>query len=176
MPASQSNPHDQLGEAVRPPAAVVLLEHALPDGTIHYDWLVARNGPGDAETRDVRTFRCAGRVDRLEVGQWCACEPIEDHRRRYLTYEGLVEPGRGRVRRVASGVLTRWMTVTAVTTPGGCDPIDLCMAWTTDATSTAVERRYTIRPLDQAWQTTESCVTSTVVVVCEGDVIRPCPA
>lgn len=57
-----------------------LLRHELPDGTHHYDWLLARdwNGP-------LLTFR-VGREISLD------CKPFEaellgDHRRAYLEYE-----------------------------------------------------------------------------------------
>lgn len=51
------------------------------------------------------TFRVAppGRPDGQGVSVFRA-ERLADHRREYLTYEGPVSGGRGRVRRVAEGV------------------------------------------------------------------------
>lgn len=82
---------------------MVLLEHVLPDGSRHYDWLLARDAAGDRETRDVLTLRCATRIDRLAVHERCEVEWLPDHRRHYLDHEGPVGNGRGAVRRVASG-------------------------------------------------------------------------
>jgi hypothetical protein len=84
----------------------VLLRHraygrnpAVPAGT-HYDWLMA--DPTDPGGR-----LWAGRVampsrDWGGLRSWDAT-PLPPHRRVYLTFEGLLGPGRGSVRRVDRG-------------------------------------------------------------------------
>jgi hypothetical protein len=74
----------------------VLLRHDLPDGTHHFDWMLARGADGP-----LRTFRVG--VDISRDAQPFSAEPIGDHRRAYLEYEGVVSGGRGRVTRVARG-------------------------------------------------------------------------
>lgn len=74
----------------------VLLRHTLPDGSFHFDWMLARDDDGP-----LRTFR-------LETDISAGCEQfvgtsLPDHRRRYLDYEGPISGNRGRVQRVASG-------------------------------------------------------------------------
>lgn len=75
---------------------MALLLHELPDGSSHFDWMLARD-----ETGPLVTFRVADRID-LGVPAFAATR-LADHRRIYLTYEGEVSGGRGRVRRVAQG-------------------------------------------------------------------------
>lgn len=83
-----------------PPMA--LLRHTLPDGTSHYDWLLARSERVGADERCLLTLRVAQRVDRLQEGA-VAAERLPDHRGVYLEHEGPVSGGRGRVARVAKG-------------------------------------------------------------------------
>ena len=74
----------------------VLLRHDLPDGSHHFDWMLARDDHGP-----LRTFR----LDR-DVSQDSAsfeAEPLADHRRMYLAYEGEISGNRGSVVRVARG-------------------------------------------------------------------------
>ena len=54
-------------------------------------------------TGELTTFRLPDRIDRIEPGGVLPVEPIGDHRRAYLTYEGDIGHGRGRVERVAEG-------------------------------------------------------------------------
>lgn len=86
-----------MSDFATPAMPTALLRHDLPDGTHHYDWLLARdwNGP-------LLTFR-VGREISLD------CKPFEaellgDHRRAYLEYEGEISGGRGRVVRVSTGL------------------------------------------------------------------------
>ncbi|MEL6330585.1 MAG: hypothetical protein AAFR38_13080 [Planctomycetota bacterium] len=74
----------------------VLLEHALPDGTRHLDWMLER--ASNAERRLV-TFRLESGLDPCEEPVFEA-ERIGDHRAAYLEFEGEVSGGRGVVRRV----------------------------------------------------------------------------
>lgn len=82
-------------------AAAVLLLHELPDGTSHFDWLIQRNGGEDAP---LISFRVRERIDSGGAKSFAA-ERLPDHRAAYLTYEGEISGGRGRVRRVATGDL-----------------------------------------------------------------------
>lgn len=77
----------------------VLLEHTLPDGARHYDWLIDPDGRPETP---LMSFRTMARVDRPGEGGFEA-ERIHDHRRVYLEYEGEISGGRGSVRRVAAG-------------------------------------------------------------------------
>lgn len=81
-------------------AATVLLLHELPDGTRHYDWMLKVEGCADPG-RPLATFRVSERIDlaegRVEGGR------IGDHREAYLTFEGDIGQGRGRVTRMARG-------------------------------------------------------------------------
>lgn len=87
-------------------ARTVLLEHTLPSGERHFDWLIERPGKPDAL---LVSFRVAVRVDCVGgAGR----EPLEavrmkDHRRLYLEYEGALTGGRGDVLRVGEGEVLR---------------------------------------------------------------------
>lgn len=90
----------------------VLLRHDLPDGTHHFDWMLARDEHGP-----LLTFR----VDRdfsLDSEPFEA-EPIGDHRRAYLEYQGSISGGRGSVVRVAKGRCS--------TTLGGDGEVEVAM-------------------------------------------------
>lgn len=78
------------------PHATVLLRHDLPDGTHHFDWLLQRDDVGPLVT--FRLDRDMSLSDGAFEG-----DPLPDHRRIYLTYEGPVSGNRGSVRRVAQG-------------------------------------------------------------------------
>lgn len=78
---------------------MVLLRHDLPDGSHHYDWMLEReNG------RALLTFRVGVRLDEPGCTRFDATR-LGDHRAAYLTYEGDVSGGRGRVTRVAAGTV-----------------------------------------------------------------------
>ncbi len=81
---------------------MVLLKHTLPDGSFHYDWMLARSDqPGD-DQRDLVTFRVGVRVDGSLI--WpVRAERLPDHRAVYLRFEGAIGAGRGSVERVAAG-------------------------------------------------------------------------
>lgn len=83
------------------PQVWVLLRHdGSPEG-VHFDWMLQPPGPSETP---LLSFRVAVRVDGMGEGGFEA-ERVADHRAAYLTYEGPISGGRGRVRRVASG---RW--------------------------------------------------------------------
>ncbi len=74
----------------------MLLRNDLPDGSQHFDWLLARN-----DTQPLLTFRLECDIsldDRPFEG-----ERLTDHRRVYLAYEGPITGDRGSVTRVAQG-------------------------------------------------------------------------
>lgn len=107
---------------------MVLLLHELPDGSSHYDLMLARSADAQPDQRVLITFRL---TDRIDLARPSAAGPVEllavrlaDHRAAYLAYEGPVHAGadsttlhaaavsthpdssmgvRGRVRRLAAG-------------------------------------------------------------------------
>jgi hypothetical protein len=98
---------------------MVLLRHDVPDGTWHFDWMLDLGGDGDERsegthgtqgargTGGLETFRVWERPERVPVGAAIRAERLGAHRREYLTFEGEISGGRGRVRRAATGRATR---------------------------------------------------------------------
>ena len=80
----------------------VLLRHELPCGSWHFDWLLSRPDAPEAGLVSFRVF-----CDPLMATGRFEAIPTPDHRRVYLTYEGEVSGGRGRVTRVNEGLVTR---------------------------------------------------------------------
>ncbi len=79
-------------------AETVILEHILPDGTWHYDWMI--EDPTLGEGRTLRTWRTDARPDLENLFK---AEQIGHHRTVYLTHQGPVSGGRGFVRRLQRG-------------------------------------------------------------------------
>lgn len=79
----------------------VQLLHELPDGTHHVDWMFAQDSRGAGP---LTSFRMPRRLESLDEGGM-SVRRVPDHRSEYLTYEGEVSAGRGRVRRLAEGVI-----------------------------------------------------------------------
>ncbi|MBX3359026.1 MAG: hypothetical protein KF745_11450 [Phycisphaeraceae bacterium] len=79
--------------------ACVLLEHTLPDGSVHFDWLFEPDGP---PLGGLLSFRVQERMDQPGCTEVRALSR-PDHRRAYLEFEGEVSGGRGSVRRIAAG-------------------------------------------------------------------------
>lgn len=77
----------------------VLLWHALPNGTGHIDWLIARH----ADQGDLVSFRLAQPLHDLPSGECVAATHIGDHRRRYLDYQGPISGNRGHVTQLTRG-------------------------------------------------------------------------
>ncbi|TVS07887.1 MAG: hypothetical protein EA423_02920 [Phycisphaerales bacterium] len=85
---------------------MVLLEHRTRPGESHFDWMLQQESTPPEPTGDERTlttFRVGERIDLLDEGAKFEAVRIHDHRLLYLTYEGELSGGRGRVLRVASG-------------------------------------------------------------------------
>lgn len=78
----------------------VLLLHELPDGSSHFDWLIA---PDTGGLRPLVSFRLGQRVDQLRPGMALAAERIAEHRPAWIDLEGPVSGGRGTARRLARG-------------------------------------------------------------------------
>lgn len=81
---------------MHPTRPTVLLRHTLPDGSFHFDWMLARDGVGP-----LLTFRLE--QDISEGSDGFTGKHLPDHRRVYLEYEGPISGDRGRVDRVAHG-------------------------------------------------------------------------
>lgn len=79
----------------------VVLRHDAPDGTHHFDWLIAKRlHLPDPDERALLAFRCPevpGERDAIDA------ERIRDHRVVYLSHEGTISGGRGSVERVCDG-------------------------------------------------------------------------
>lgn len=89
-------------------ARMVILEHTPPGADPHFDWLIQRPGEEDARPDDRRlwAFRALVRPD--DPGALVlALQRADDHRVRYLDFEGELSGGRGSVRRVATGWVWR---------------------------------------------------------------------
>lgn len=80
----------------------VVLEHTLPDGTVHFDWMIEH--PSFAGEHRLVTWRVESRPDTADAFE---AERIGAHRAAYLQFEGPVSGGRGSVRRMAAGT-ARW--------------------------------------------------------------------
>jgi len=78
----------------------VQLLHTLPDGTFHFDWMIAAAIGAEA---NLITFRLPRRIDDLAAGEEVLATPLGLHRRAYLEYEGPVSGDRGFVKRVTRG-------------------------------------------------------------------------
>ena len=109
--AKLAQPTPLLAPEVSPttPCKTVILRHSLPDGSSHFDWLLAVEPRG---VRPLVTFRMEQRVDVLTFDDNCAplaAVSIGHHRPAYLNYEGPVSGDRGEVSRMASGVIESWV-------------------------------------------------------------------
>ena len=87
------------GESLR----TVILRHDLPDGSHHFDWLLANDAAGSLP---LTTWRCSRRVDELGTAESMPAERLGDHRPIYLDYVGPVSGDRGHVSRVVTGHFT----------------------------------------------------------------------
>ncbi|MFM7809319.1 MAG: hypothetical protein ACKPEA_15525 [Planctomycetota bacterium] len=107
----------------RPPAAplpMALLRHELPDGTFHFDLLLAASADVCDEDRSVPTWRCETDPLELGVGDACGATPLPPHRGAYLRLQTAVElsGGRGRVEPVRQGSHRTVEAGVEITVPG----------------------------------------------------------
>ncbi len=80
----------------------VLLRHDSPAG-LHHDWLLGDPQLVDDPEARLWTARVGPpSTDWTALGSW-DLEPIQPHRRHYLTYQGPLSNGRGTVQRVDEG-------------------------------------------------------------------------
>ncbi|HRP63571.1 MAG TPA: hypothetical protein PK400_09785 [Phycisphaerales bacterium] len=86
---------------LQPPSPTVVLRHELPDGSAHWDWMIA---PAVEGTAPLITFRLNDRPDSHNPKELAATR-LPDHRRLYLNYEGPISGDRGHVRRVRAGMI-----------------------------------------------------------------------
>ncbi len=87
----------------QPTRPTVLLRHDLPDGSHHFDWLIARDAAGEQR---LYSLRLTCRPDELAPGAEIRAERSFDHRPVYLTYEGPISGDRGTVQQLRAGRVT----------------------------------------------------------------------
>lgn len=80
-----------------------VLQHTLPDGSSHFDWLMELD---PVERPRIPTFRVSERPHDAVRDHFDA-ERLPDHRRRYLDYSGPLSRDRGSVKVVAMGTVVR---------------------------------------------------------------------
>ena len=90
------------------PFPTVVLHHELPDGTSHYDWLLAVDSNGE---KPLISFRVAERPDLVNESRWVDLDARPDHRPEYLTNEGRLEGDRGVLTRLARGKIFMWKEI-----------------------------------------------------------------
>ena len=82
---------------------------ASPDEPPHHDWLVADPArPGDPAA-SLWTVRVHAAWDAWPDRGVMRMTPLPPHRRRYLSWQGELTGGRGRVKRVGSGTVEPWV-------------------------------------------------------------------
>ena len=90
------------------PFPTVVLNHELPDGTSHFDWLLAVDAKGE---KPLVSFRVGERPDLVNESRWIDLDARPDHRPDYLTNEGRLEGDRGTVKRLARGKVFMWREI-----------------------------------------------------------------
>ncbi|MBC03734.1 MAG: hypothetical protein CMJ34_10605 [Phycisphaerae bacterium] len=98
----------------------------------HFDWLLEPDETdGDPERRDVSTWRCHIRPDRLEIGESAILAPIAPHRRAWL--DARIHASRSLSPPLGSAtVIDR-----GVVEPAGTVPLEIRISW---SQSTKVHR------------------------------------
>ena len=83
----------------------VQLQHDLPDGTSHIDWMLETTAGLDGK---LVSIRLESPLSTLEKGKYMPGTRLEDHRAAYLEYEGPLSNDRGHVRRIKQGDILEW--------------------------------------------------------------------
>jgi hypothetical protein len=112
------------------PLPTVQLQHFLPDGASHIDWMIAQDSAGRLP---LMTFRLSKPLHDFPLD---TCEPADrlpDHRSIYLHYEGPVSNNRGRVVRLATGCVESIRQIDDATFP----TIELTTVWPLDPSTHA---------------------------------------
>jgi hypothetical protein len=90
------------------PFKTVVLHHELPDGSSHFDWMLAVDAGGE---KPLISFRVDERPDILTEGRWVDLDARPDHKPEYLNIEGKLEGDRGIVTRLGSGNIFLWKEI-----------------------------------------------------------------
>ena len=90
------------------PFPTVVLQHDLPDGTTHFDWLLGVDADGQ---KPLISFRVAERPDQVTESEWIDLESRPDHRPDFLPVEGPLDGDRGVITRLAKGNIFVWKEV-----------------------------------------------------------------
>ena len=84
----------------------VQLQHDLPDGSSHVDWML--QSPDDPSGKLV-SIRLETRLEGIENGASIPGIRLDNHRAAYLDYEGPVSNNRGHVHRLEQGSILQWV-------------------------------------------------------------------
>jgi hypothetical protein len=90
------------------PFPTVILDHELPDGTSHFDWLLAVDANGE---KPLISFRVKERPDLVSESRWIDLDSRPDHKPEYLQIQGKLEGDRGVVTRLANGKIIVWKEI-----------------------------------------------------------------
>ena len=90
------------------PFPTVILQHDLPDGTSHFDWLLAVDSNGE---KPLISFRVQERPDLVNESRWVDLDSRPDHKPEYLQIQGKLEGNRGVVTRLANGKIFMWKEI-----------------------------------------------------------------
>ena len=130
------------------PYRTTILHHTPDPGGVapHFDWMVATDeGIGSPDRRDVTTWRCRQRPDRLEIGESTPLEAIAPHRRAWL------ELPIGTVRTLSPPLGTATVVSRGTTTRIGTISMELTVLWAQSMET----RRFRI----ESWSPDRSFVT-----------------
>ena len=108
------------------PLRTTLLRHETQLGgpEPHFDWLLEPDDRDvDPDLRDVTTWRCLHRPDRLEIGETCLLTPISPHRRAWL------ESPIGACRSLAPPLGSATVVIRGVATLTSTVPLELRISW-----------------------------------------------
>ena len=90
------------------PFPTVVLQHELPDGTTHFDWLLATEPQG---SKALISFRSPVQPNQVVENGWVELESRPDHRPDYLQIEGPIDSDRGTITRLAQGNIFFWKEI-----------------------------------------------------------------